>query len=930
MSKKNLFKSKTNFTLKRLHQSGSFGNIYERDYTTIAGTTASPEGQIPVYSSPSFKLSIRGGYNGQKKYKYCNWEENNASCNENSQKWTLGCLPVANTNDSKIILKPNSKRLTDFAYFASASELIRATISDIVAKFPAEVLVTDKTLLSTGILSSDSIPTNSSIRNYSSYYLIDNPFLIDLTQLVIPENSEVSPLRYMCASYEKCNIITDSNTIIPVKEWEVSSEQATDCIENGTKLATITFKGENGTRVEIIGFYIDGNIIYITTAKNYRIRPNDEHVNLFYKNLDDFGKILLNQYTDYTAKFETYEETDEYGWQMSEKDYKWPTTKGGWNLAVKGKTYNKYVNDLTELSLGYDSLYTDMIWRTMTHEAIVNLDLTLSRNGDMVEIPNSSKLKQMLNIFGRQFDEIKKYADNLKNTHVISYDQNGNSPDYFVPDSLNNSGWEVKNVLNNISNDIITNPMYGARTLGYTAGDANAEFMRRLKLNSKNIFAKKGTKQAIEDLLAVFGYHSTDWIRKHLKITNIPSIEPSLRKAYMMFEYSYVTNGYNNDKSGTTLVNKVREINQLKDNFPTEDINNDQVIDFYYGLPVAEVSKIAGYKICRVKSGTTAGEYEKPILANKKVYTVTDIKNFPTEHLTDYDYIFYNNLYFEWDNTTGETLIPWFDKNLKYDGGIYFQSKGGWAGYEETGLPTRYEQTCSRIHYVYELNDLYELSYNVIDESGLYYVESEKTYYKIKNINQYQNPEGWTKNGLGKDIADAESIIDNNKGNNPHMGNYDNGNEYKLAYGELFKNSTFNNARYDESEAQAKGYGFDIVRQNDNTKTIYLSDIVNLDPVLLRPKGQLKPIDLFTGNVDYTELAGTSIINNKEFHITFDDAHQEFILENVIPYLKQIIPSTTIFTYSFERLQGDDKVNKKAATHLLVCDGDLCPIYGIA
>ena len=48
MAKKKLFKSKSNFTLKRLHQSGSYGNIYERDYTTIANTGAAPKGQIPT------------------------------------------------------------------------------------------------------------------------------------------------------------------------------------------------------------------------------------------------------------------------------------------------------------------------------------------------------------------------------------------------------------------------------------------------------------------------------------------------------------------------------------------------------------------------------------------------------------------------------------------------------------------------------------------------------------------------------------------------------------------------------------------------------------------------------------------------------------------------------------------------------------------
>ena len=41
---------------------------------------------------------------------------------------------------------------------------------------------------------------------------------------------------------------------------------------------------------------------------------------------------------------------------------------------------------------------------------------------------------------------------------------------------------------------LITEPMYGY--IGY-AGDANNEFMRRLKLNSKQILSKKGYKNIV-------------------------------------------------------------------------------------------------------------------------------------------------------------------------------------------------------------------------------------------------------------------------------------------------------------------------------------------------------------------------------------------------------------------------------------------------
>ena len=60
---------------------------------------------------------------------------------------------------------------------------------------------------------------------------------------------------------------------------------------------------------------------------------------------------MLNQYTDYTAIFETYVEDEETGWKIIEKPYKWPTTDGGWNLAING-IYTKYADELSALAVG--------------------------------------------------------------------------------------------------------------------------------------------------------------------------------------------------------------------------------------------------------------------------------------------------------------------------------------------------------------------------------------------------------------------------------------------------------------------------------------------------------------------------------------------------------------------------------------------------
>lgn len=879
MSKKKLFKSKSNFTLKRLHQGGNYGNIYERDYTTIANISASPEGQIPLYGTPTFKLSVRGGYNGQKKYKSGEWSNNPT---DDKNLWMLDNLPVPNNVDSKIIVKPSTSNLTDYAYFASASELIRATISNIITKYPAELYVTDKTVKNSGILESSSIASTTPIMSRGDYYIIDNPFKIDLTQETIPDNSIVSPLRYLAVSFDKYTVIDTSDKKTNITTWEIkSSREDNKCINNGERLAIINISGATGSLLTIECFYYEEELLYVTNKKGYRIRPNDSEVKDFFDNLGDFEKLLLNQYTDYTATFDTYAEDNELGWQVKETQYKWPTAKGDWNLSLNGKTYSQYVNSLSELAIGYDTLFSDVIWRNMTHEAIVNLDLTLSRNGDMVDVPNSSKLKMALSIFGRQFDEIKKYADNIKKSGVVSYDQSSNQPDYFLTDILEMKGWEVKNVLSTISNNIISEPMYGARSIGYTACDGNNEFMRRLLLNSKQIFSKKGTKQAIEELLAVFGLHSTDWIRRcHLpntrfiasntdlssEITDLEIHKDILSKAFEITETYKMVTGYQGSEL-KNFVDDVKKINQLKDTFDTENINNDDLLNSFEGLPVAEAYGV--------------NENEKKVCR----------------------------------------LVPWFDKDAEYDGKPYFQMKGGWGTVKND--KDVYLRTVSRIHYCSNFLNLNEIPYNQIDENGLYYIGKEDKYYKYDN-------EQWVElDADSTEVTDAENIIDNTLGNNPHSGDYDNGSSYYQKYTTLFKDSKFESVGSDKIENK-DNLGFLLKNVNDSTKCIYLGGDESINNGLLRSKYNLKPLNLFndTIGVDYSELAGTSIINGKELTITFDDRCKDFVENNVIHYLLQIIPSTTIFKYKFKRLTGDVLEPTNAELSEFVCD-EGCPIHGI-
>jgi hypothetical protein len=99
----------------------------------------------------------------------------------------------------------------------------------------------------------------------------------------------------------------------------------------------------------------------------------------------------------------------------------------------------------------------------------------------------------------------------------------------------------------------------------------------------------------------------------------------------------------------------------------------------------------------------------------------------------------------------------------------------------------------------------------------------------------------------------------------------------------------------------------------------------------LRGENNICPYNLLENSEDcYDEVGSLSVINSKELHIIFDKEYKDFIETDILPYLKQIIPSTTIFSYSFETLgiRTDEEIFQ-ARSKQVVCDGDICPIYGV-
>lgn len=449
-------KSHSNYILKKRHQDVSDGTIWERDITTIGGVNQFAPGQTPIYRSSNFIITVRDDGRSSNQYNQTKWKENEDS----GYTWTLENLSgmtsdFKDQNDTKIVLKQDYYDLRDFAYYGSLSELLRASINNILSKFPGELFHTNENAYYIEATTEDfeKIEEAIQIGSDSGYTYFDNPFSINLHSKVRP-NGDKEIKYFTNDGYQNYEIIKD-NIVYSITDYNVEYYDVPFCI--GNQIATVRLKGENEN--DSININIDvwvGDekaIVYMSQldSTDLHIRPKEIFFSQFYNELDNFERLLLNPKTTpkYKASFAIIKENSR-GYYKEIEDFIFPTTYGGYNLDATTDIFSNYALRFSEIGLYYDEYFTDNLYRSMTHESIKNFDWTYTRKyneGDEEEyIHGGEKIQKALRIFAREFDEILSYINNIKNVNRVTYDEISNIPDYFLTDEVKNKGWDVKMV----------------------------------------------------------------------------------------------------------------------------------------------------------------------------------------------------------------------------------------------------------------------------------------------------------------------------------------------------------------------------------------------------------------------------------------------------------------------------------------------------
>ena len=572
-------------------------------------------------------------------------------------------------------------------------------------------------------------------------YLLSNPFNIDLHHKKVTLGIYDNAMRFMSNSWNKycikvkrlkkegedCgypNGEVDSGYCLFVGDvvgYKIEDKPESSCkSENeGRLLKVITFTTNNRyiNSVTVYGYYINGSITYTYRPTVYgetiSIQPQQEYIDEYFNNLTGFKKQLLRQDTKplYMNKFITPTEYN-FVWFYPVKSYIWPSSD--YCIDINSSAFTSFVSKLYDIGQNFDDMWSDNLYRSMTHESIKNFDWSYSREyyeGDEQDnIDGGERLQKIIRVFGRVFDDIKIYMDALKLIPNITYDKYKNAPEALLSDNNDVSGFDVKSTIGlsydlnaNIDSDFLSQlkkkncweASYDGTTYAITSklstwyptrnstdiysDIADNEFMRRLVLSSKRIMQTKGAQESIEMIFGMFGFGDGDF-----KITEEAYYTESLIRSDECLDGTIDEVKVGDDWSDTRGV-EWKEISSSKKGDLAEEIN-----------AAKDLEKLYFYD-----GDTLSGTPMREVTLGRK-----------------------NNPY----------LVPYYDSTQLYDDNLIYQGKGGWGKMVKNNDTDPlddsldYQETLSYLHVVGTVGDLLTINPNIVDDNDIYYVASLSDY----------------------------------------------------------------------------------------------------------------------------------------------------------------------------------------------------------
>jgi len=414
-----------------------------------------------------------------------------------SEPINLNLLGIESINQSKTIVENNFKvypnfdltQVTNFTMYGSMVKRMSASITTIISYFPAAL---EATFMGTNYITGPTANNIlfSDVNNETSFDLdlsrLRNPFDIDFTvnstRNLLLKEIQVSSLRDMKVEYTKYSLYYKGIG------YNVVGIVPTTSLTSGT-----------------LKLYVNGNPFLGATFTNddLVIRPNDLEVNkVFNENLDEVENFLLNRNVSpkYTATFKIPKEAEDGSYYIQNSNISWPLY-GAWNIDIITKSFETYITSINDISESFDLYRTNLVSRFLTTGAFKEFDTP------------DQKVEKVLQIYGKSFDDVKKYITALSYMTSVNYNVSNDIPSQLLKNLAQTLGWNI-NISPISETELLTSvfgttnnnaSVYPGVSQQQTPDELNYQYYRNLVLNSAFLFKSKGTRKSIEILLRLIG-----------------------------------------------------------------------------------------------------------------------------------------------------------------------------------------------------------------------------------------------------------------------------------------------------------------------------------------------------------------------------------------------------------------------------------------
>ena len=410
---------------------------------------------------------------------------------------SLNDLDFENIEQSKIVIAKNFQvypnyditKITNFSLYGSTKKRFSVSTTKVINYFPAAIEV-DQTYynLQTGYTAYNIV--YDTIEGLTSFDIdvnqLKNPFDIDYSvnadRNIEVRPMEVSNLRNLTRHFLKYSLYFEDL----VTEYKFVDFEPSERLSAGTIQVVVEgnpFSGETNSVRSLI------------------LKPNNLETEKVFKDaFDEVEDFLLNRMVSprYTASFEIVRESDNGTFYKSNDSATW-TLDGKWNLDIRTSKFESYLNKLNSIAEELDEYKSNLISRFLTAGTLKDFDT------------QTQKVEKVFQIYGRSFDETKKFIDALAYINSVNYTVKDDIPSQLLKNLAQTIGWDPNISL--ITNDNFLSSVFGTQsTTKYTGQsrdktptELDYQYYRNLILNSAYLFKSKGTRRSIEALMRMIG-----------------------------------------------------------------------------------------------------------------------------------------------------------------------------------------------------------------------------------------------------------------------------------------------------------------------------------------------------------------------------------------------------------------------------------------